>query len=174
MPTREAMLEAALGDPNVRRRYEQKVVRTATHWWWVGAVMKSGHGRFWLGQSGSADVVVLAHRFGYALTHGLDALNQAPVLEHDCDEALCQNPRCLIPSNDNAQNHEDWRIRRHRIGSPLRDIRGPAGRAKAIRAALLEGGDVNAAIAAGVSDLDRSQLTLFDLPLRDEPQEVLP
>lgn len=155
-------LAAALADEGVRARYWAKTSRRPTgHWWYTGAIMRSGHGRFWVGRDGQRDVVVLAHRFGYALAHGVTALLEAPVLRHDCDEALCQRPDHLTPATTDHENRIDWILRRHRIGSPLRDVRGRAGRAHAIRSAVLAGEDVSTVLAEGMSDLDRSQPTLF-------------
>lgn len=163
MDTRRAdFLAAAIADEGVRARYWAKVARTSSsHWWYTGAIMRSGHGRFWVGRDDPRDVVVLAHRFGFALAHGIGALLEAPVLRHDCDEALCQHPDHLVPATDDHDNRIDWLLRRHRIGSPLRDVRGRAGRARAIRAAVLAGHEVSAVMEAGMSDLDRRQLTLF-------------
>ena len=155
---RERILEDALGDATVRDRYLGKVHEEAGHLWWSGATMRSGHGRFWLGRDRGRDVVVLAHRFSFALAHGLDALLAAPVLRHTCDEPLCQDPEHLAPSEDDYDNRIEWLIRRHRIGSPLRDVRGRAGRARAIR----DGRPVEAVMREGLSQLDRDQPTLFD------------
>lgn len=156
------LLDAATRDEHVRARYWAKVWSGAgENWWWTGAIMRSGHGRFWIGLDRGQDVVVLAHRFGYALEHGVEALASARVLRHECDEALCQRPDHLTGAVDDHANRLDWVLRRHRIGSPLRDARGPAGRARAIRHAVLTGQDVAQAIRDGVPDLDRHQPTLF-------------
>ena len=163
-------------DPGVVDRYRAKVHITSGCWWWTGALhSRSGHGRFWIGtytptiRDGAGgvrrrNVCVIASRFGWALHHGAGALDVAPVLAHTCDEPSCQNPDHLVLSS-NALNHDDWMRRRWQHGSPLRDTRGPAGRAQAIRAAILTGTPVQEAIDAGLGDLDRAQLTLFD-PLR--------
>lgn len=158
---RADFIAAAIANDRVRARYWAKVTRTGSHWWFTGAIMRSGHGRFWVGRDGHRDVVVLAHRFGFALEHGFGALLETPVLRHSCDEALCQRSDHLVAAADDYANRIDWLLRRHRIGSPLRDVRGRAGRARAIRGAVLAGEDVSAVMAAGMSDLDRSQLTLF-------------
>lgn len=155
------LLDAAVRDEQVRARYWSKVSVAGENWWWTGAIMRSGHGRFWIGRDRGRDVVVLAHRFGFALEHGVDALAQAPVLRHRCDEALCQRPGHLAAADDDHANRLDWVLRRHRIGSPLRDTRGPAGRARAIRHAALTGQDIAQAMREGMSDLDQRQLTLF-------------
>lgn len=50
-------------------------------WWWTGAVTTKGHGRFWVGTDparAGEGFVVIAHRFGYALEFGFDALAAAP------------------------------------------------------------------------------------------------
>lgn len=154
---RAALLADTLGDEGVRARYWSKVVATGEHWWWTGAIMRTGHGRFWL----RGDVVVLAHRFGYALEHGAAALAAAPVLRHTCDESLCQRPDHLEPSDDDIDNRIEWMLRRHRIGSPLRDVRGAGGRARAIRAALLAGENLDQAITAGQPPIDQQQQPLF-------------
>lgn len=156
------LLDTAVRDAQVRDRYWAKVWSGhGENWWWTGAIMRSGHGRFWIGQDRGRDVVVLAHRFGFALDHGVDALAAAPVLRHMCDEALCQRPEHLSAANDDRDNRLDWVLRRHRVGSPLRDTRGPAGRARAIRRAVLAGEDIAQVMREGMSDLDRRQLTLF-------------
>lgn len=154
---------SALADPAVVARYRAKVVRTESCWWWSGALMRSGHGRFWIGTSDTGrDLVVIAHRFGWALEYGLSALlDDAPVLAHGCDEALCQRPVAEhVRPSTSRDNREEWLARRWRFGSPLRDIRGRAGRARAIRDAVRRGSDPASAQAAGLSALDRDQLTL--------------
>lgn len=158
---RARILDDAVGDATVRERYLSKVHHAAGHAWWTGALMRSGHGRFWLARDGGRDVVVLAHRFGYALIHGVDALTAARVLRHTCDEPLCQDPEHLAASADDYDNRVEWALRRHRIGSPLRDVRGRAGRARAIRAAVLDGRDVAATMRDGMPPVDRHQPTLF-------------
>lgn len=179
------LVRAAVLDQGVIDRYTAKV-HTATGdgcEFWFGALhSRTGHGRFWIGTYPCAGhngpdaagvrqrgVAIIASRFAWALHHGQDALKVAPVLAHTCDEPSCQNPKHLVLSS-NAGNHDDWIRRRWSIGSPLRDTRGPAGRARAIRAAILTGGSVQDAMLAGASTLDRSQLSLWDLDV----DQVLP
>ncbi len=163
---RQQVLALALGDPAVRARYEAKVHRTPGCWFWAGALhARGGHGRFWVtattGSDGTRrDVVVIAHRFGWAMTYGLDALTRIEVLAHTCDEPSCQRPDHLRSATPGT-NQDEWLIRRWHPRSPLRDVRGPGGRSRAIRAAILAGGDVNAARAAGISGLDADQLCLW-------------
>lgn len=88
-------------------------------------------------------------------------LYQSTYLRHGCDEALCQRPEHLAPSYDDNDNRLEWMLRRHRIGSPHRDVRGASGRARAIRAAVLADGDVAQALRDGQPALDALQPTLF-------------
>lgn len=160
----------AVTDPGVRARYEAKVSRGGRHdcWPFLGAIHPHGHGRFWVGTISLSpgrrrDVVVIAHRFGWALDHGSEALAAAPVLAHTCDEPSCQNPTHLVVGTT-ASNYGDWLWRRGAPGSPLRDRRGPAGRARAIRDAILAGAgpdEVARVKQAGVTGVDRDQLTLW-------------
>lgn len=93
------VLEHAVRDQDVIDRYDSKVARLpgVGCWFFTGAIHPHGHGRFWVGtyrdaHGASRDAVVIAHRFAWALRHGIDALTAAPVLAHTCDEASCQNP----------------------------------------------------------------------------------
>lgn len=163
----EDRLERALRDQSVRDRYDAKVARAGRDdcWFWTGAIHPKGHGRFWVAtftdaRSREHDLVVIAHRFGWALAHGLDAMLAAPVLAHECDEASCQNPGHIVPSTI-TENREDWLRRRGRVGSPLRDVRGPAGRARAIRDAALLGQPLGPVLALGQPAVDAAQLTLW-------------
>ncbi len=160
----------ALSDPAARERYDAKVHRLGREdcWYFLGAIHPHGHGRFWVGNvylspGRRRDVVMIAHRFGFAIEYGFEALQHAPVLEHRCDEPSCQNPRHWTVGTI-ASNYEDWLYRRSTPGSPLRDRRGPAGRARAVRDVILAGGGTDQIAAvkqAGISDVDRDQLTLW-------------
>lgn len=191
------LVRAAVTDQDVIDRYTAKVHTDPAQpcWYWTGALhSRTGHGRFWVGthpldgrsgggglviDGGSAagssgvrsrEVGIIASRFAWALHHGPDALDQAPVLAHTCDEASCQNPAHLVLSS-NAENNDDWQRRRWSIGSPLRDTRGPAGRAQAIREAIIMGSSVQHAKQAGASALDRDQLPLWGGE-RDEQDDL--
>ena len=162
-----SMLAAALKDPAAQERYRAKIATPdgTSCQFWIGALHPKGHGRFWVGAVRDGDgapreVCVIAHRFGWALEHGLDALDDVPVLAHQCDEPSCQNPNHLLAS-DWSQNLAEWQARRWRLASPLRDTRGPGGRARAIRSGLRHGEPLEAILAAGHSELDRNQLELF-------------
>lgn len=128
-------LARALADPGVVERYLDKIVTIpgSECRWWSGAISGGGHGRFWVGD----DLVVIAHRFGFALVEGPEALEVAPLLAHRCDNPLCQrvDPDHLVASTA-ARNRQEWAIRRHIAGLPLSDPRGSRGRAEALRALL--------------------------------------
>lgn len=162
------LLRAAVADEATVARFRAHTVHLPTAYctvWWRDAISGRGHGRFWLGQVAGRDVVVIAHRFAYALTHGVDALEQAPLLGHRCDNPLCQvvGPGHVEPSTAWRNRHE-WVMRRGTVGGVLRDSRGARGRARAIRDALrldptIE--SLEAATRVGLAaDLD--QLPLWD------------
>jgi len=83
-----AAVQAALGDASVLARYRAKIVTVpgSECLWWAHAVSGRGHGRFWLARGR----VVIAHRFGFAVMHGVDALADAALLGHRCHNPLCQ------------------------------------------------------------------------------------
>lgn len=119
---------------------------------WMGALSAQGSGRFWVAENS----VVVAHRFGFALAYGVDALLSYPHVAHQCDEASCQNPQHMRSASA-AQNTREWLTRRDTIGNPLRDRRGALGRAVALRDAALAGDDLEAASRAGMPENDLYQ-----------------
>lgn len=166
-----ALLGWVLTDELTLQRYHAKT-RWVPSWaclWWTGAVSARGHGRFWPGESEGRDVVVIAHRFAWALAFGVQDLLGVPVLGHRCDNPLCQRTGPGHVQRSSAhQNVRKWAARRHTYGNPLRDSRGSRGRARMIRD-LLRGGATGAdfahALHAGLL-LDAAQQPL----LQDEPQ----
>lgn len=173
-PATVAALRAAVADPATVARYWQHV-RLADEdacWYWLGAVSGRGHGRFQLADAYSLErgerrrhtYVVIAHRFGYALHAGIDALLAVPLLAHRCDNPLCQNPRHWRPSDPTA-NRREWAARRGEVRGALADVRGSRGRARAVRDAVRSGGDVEAVELEGARD--RDQLALFAEQDRD-------
>jgi hypothetical protein len=86
-----------------------------------------------------------------------DILKRAedPVIGHTCDEASCQNSRHweLIERRVNDADHH---ARRYRAEGPLADLRGPRGRAVALRTAIVEalaaGTDVEEAIVVAAAE----------------------
>jgi hypothetical protein len=126
-----ADVAAALADPDVVARYRAKVITVpgSDCAWWTGAVSGRGHGRFWL----SAGRVMIAHRFAFAVLHGVDELQASQLLGHRCDNPLCQRvaPGHVVVSSA-LQNRREWAIRRSLPG-PLGDPRGPRRRARELR-----------------------------------------
>jgi hypothetical protein len=148
----------AVREPSVVARYRRLVFPTPVlrgDLVWLGALSSGGHGRFWIGRRKGRGVCVIAHRFAWALAYGPDGMAGWPV-EHLCDEPWCQNPAHLVLSST-AANTTAWWARRDLPGSPLRDVRGPRGRAVAIREAVMVGGNVAAAVRAGLAPQDAAQ-----------------
>jgi len=164
-PATAEYLRAALHDPATAARYRAKVKAVEPYQclFWTGAVSGRGHGRFWLAtDADTRDYVVIAHRFGYGLTHGYDALMAVDEIAHRCDNTLCQQPTHWQAST-RAQNRADWAARRHQLTGPLRDLRGARGRALAIRDAVRGGRPLDDVLAVGVRSGERDQLPLWEL-----------
>ena len=125
-------MRAAVAD---RWRFDRKVVWSPTCLWWVGAIGDDGYGRFATGTGR----VMAAHRWLWEQDVG--PLPTGVRLRHCCDETSCVRLAHLIPGSHRL-NMGDM-TRRGRAGGPHHhgraDIRGPAGRARAIRAALTGG-----------------------------------
>jgi negative regulator of sigma E activity len=104
---------------------------------WRGAVSGRGHGRFWLGQVAGRDVVVITHRFAFALEHGVDALEQVPLLGIAVTTRSARwSARAHVEPSTAWRNRHEWVMRRTTVGGALRDSRGARGRARAIRDAM--------------------------------------
>jgi hypothetical protein len=145
------LLRWAVDDSDTVRRYRAKVVAVpgSACAWWSGALSGRGHGRFWLGTVAGRDVVVIAHRFGFALEHGVDALLATPVLGHGCDNPLCQRiDRAHVRASSHVLNRREWAVRRRIGGSPLLDRRGARGRARALRDAVQAADELFAVVEA--------------------------
>lgn len=162
MSVTERTLRWALTDEATVERYTSKVL-TIPGWecsWWSGAVSGRGHGRFFLAAVDGRDVVVIAHRFGFGLVHGADALMATRTLGHGCDNPLCQRqgPTHVRPSSA-LRNRREWAARRLLAGNPLGDRRGARGRSRALRDALRGGREVfEAAQAAGMDPAQQLSL----------------
>jgi len=158
-----------------RQRYLRRAHRrdVALCWYWLGAISDTGHGKLRAGTravaaDGPDSRVVTAHVYGWHLIHGpvaVDPRASAPVIAHSCDECSCQNP-AHWRLDDAAGNLSDYHNRRARPDGPLADSRGPAGRARAIgaaiRAALDQGANVEEAIwRASAAGLPCDQPRLF-------------
>ena len=164
-------LRLAVADPEIVERYRSHIrtCRPDQCWLWTGAISGKGHGRFQIadqrttradGTTKRRTYVVIAHRFGYAAIHGVDALLQVPLLAHQCDNPLCQNPRCWRESNHRA-NGQDYGRRRDVVRGALADTRGARGRARAVRDAARAGAAINEAVLAGLPPVHLHQIELF-------------
>jgi hypothetical protein len=151
--------ELLLADTGTRARYESKIWRPDGDGcaWWLGAISDTGHGKMRISRKlRSPAQVVTAHVYGYQLQHGL--LRPRPgedlVIAHRCDETSCQQAGHweLVPRSVNGA---DYLARRDRATGPLADVRGPHGRAAAIRTAILS------ALAAG-HDVDQVTQAIAD------------
>jgi hypothetical protein len=168
---------AWLADSGTIARYHQKVHRRPDAppdacWYWVGALSGTGHGRFRAGTRSPdaerpASHVVASHIFGFQLSRGLlrPVGGLIPLVRHRCDEPSCHRPSHWV-SGTVAQNAADYQSRARQPGSPLQDRRGPAGRATAIRNAIIkaqrQGNDVEAAIwSASLAGMPVVQDALF-------------
>jgi hypothetical protein len=138
---------AVLADPETIERYHSKVYRRggAGCWYWLGAISSTGHGRLRCGTRAAdpdrpATRVVASHVYGFQLSRGLlrpaPGTGLLPVIRHRCDEASCHRPSHWV-TGTTADNTADYLARGRTPGSPLTDRRGPAGRAIAIRGAIL-------------------------------------
>lgn len=128
---------------------------------WIGALSAGGHGRFWIRDVQGKDIAISSHRFRWALEYGVDSLLGNEAIRHNCDEAACQQIGHLVAGSV-QQNTQEFFARRDIPGSPLRDTRGPQGRAIALRNALIQGEDITQVARAGDPPMDRYQATLFD------------
>jgi hypothetical protein len=153
-----ARLLRDLTRPGVVEKYWAHVVRDLHRpelcWIWTGAIADKGHGRLRIGEH-----VYLAHRIGWALAHPGQPVPE--LLAHDvCDLPPCQNPAHTVDSNT-RHNTGSWAARLHTPGSAGRDTRGARGRSRAVRDAARAGLSIEEALAAGLSEIDRNQGTLW-------------
>ncbi len=138
-------------------RYEAKVYRRGPGRcdYWIGAISDSGHGKIRAGNKKTTGKswVVTAHVLGFGLVHGVEALDRIALVRHTCDSPSCQLPEHWIPGT-RQDNALDYASRSMVIGHALTDTRGAAGRAVAIRDAILDaldqGRDVELAIAGAI------------------------
>ena len=136
-----------LDDPGVVSRFEAKrYIRDDQQCWpWYAAASSTGHGSFRAASlpGASRRGTVPAHLFAYQLAHGVIPRlgwsgTEDPVLCHSCDSHGCTNPAHLRLGTS-TQNRAEW-VQRHRDpGGPLADLRGAAGRTRAIAAAVRAG-----------------------------------
>jgi len=138
---------AWLSDESTRTRYWAKVHRTASDsdcWFFFGAISSTGHASFRAASlpGPTRRGTVPGHLYGYQLAHGviprLGWGNDSPTVCHTCDNHSCQQPAHLRLGTA-AENRAEWLTRRRNPASPLADLRGPAGRSRAIGAAIRTG-----------------------------------
>lgn len=122
-------------------------------WFWIGSLSDDGYPTMQLGSSGEARTVRV-HRWICELRWG--PLEAGTKTLHSCDETSCVLPEHLRPGTH--QQNMAQMVDRGRSAGPHHwpraevDVRGPAGRARAIRDALQDGYDaarLRAALAAG-------------------------
>ena len=128
-------------------RFEAKRYKRATGlcWPWIGGASSTGHGSFRAASlpGPSRRGIVSAHLFAYQLAHGVILRlgwsgPEDAVICHRCDFAGCTNPGHLWLGT-NAANRAEYLARRSDPASPLADVRGAAGRTRAIAAAIHAG-----------------------------------
>lgn len=155
------LLRSWLDDPTVVARFELKRYRRADHlcWPWTAAVSSTGHGSFRAASRPGASRrgTIPAHLFAYQLEHGVIPRlgwsdTEDAVLCHQCDFAGCTNP-AHMRLGTNTTNRAEYTARRRNLASPLSDVRGAAGRTRAIATAIRTGlatGDDSATIKARI------------------------
>jgi hypothetical protein len=136
-----------LEDPTVVARFEAKRYRRSDElcWVWIGAVSSTGHGSFRAASlpGPTRRGTVPAHLFAYQLTYGVIprlgwSSAEDAVICHRCDFAGCVNP-AHMRLGTNATNRLDYLTRRRNLANPLADVRGAAGRTRAIAAVIRAG-----------------------------------
>lgn len=136
-----------LADESVQTRYWAKVYRTPSTedcWFFLGGISSTGHASFRAASrpGRTRTGTVPGHLYGYQLAHGviprLGWGTDSPTVCHTCDNHSCQQPTHLRLGTA-AENRAEWLARRRDPSSPLADVRGPAGRSRAIGAAIQAG-----------------------------------
>lgn len=150
---------AWLSNEAVQARYWAKVYRTdaaAGCWFFFGGISSTGHASFRAASrpGRTRRGTVPGHLYGYQLAHGviprLGWGNDSPTVCHTCDNHSCQQPEHLRLGTP-AENRAEWIARRRNPGSPLADLRGPAGRSRAIGEAIRNG------LADGASEAEMAR-----------------
>lgn len=136
-----AVWVSLLGDPETVAAYYRHVCRRAPglDWPWLGPISDSGSAKLRASRAMGSRVIA-APVLGYQLSRGLlrpGPDGRLPVIRHACDESACTNPAHWVLGT-RADNSADYEARKDDPLSPLADLRGPAGRARAIRRAVLE------------------------------------
>lgn len=129
-----------LADAQTVAAYHARVYRRGPgqHWFWLGAISGSGGAKLRV-RAAMGGFVVAAPVLGWQLSRGLlraGADGRLPVIRHTCDESACCNPSHWVLGSK-GDNAADYLARKDDPFGPLADRRGPAGRARAIRDAIL-------------------------------------
>lgn len=139
-PTTIDLLRRRIEDPTFRANFTAKLTTTPDRdcLWWTGAISGRGHGRVFLGRDHTGRPhAIIAHRLAYALEHGVDALLNAPVLGHRCDNPLCQRVGAGHVSISSASgNRREYFARRILAGTLLDAPNGSLHQARTTRARL--------------------------------------
>lgn len=134
-------------NPAIVARFESKRYRRLDDqcWPWTSGVSSTGYGSFRAASlpGPSRRGTVPAHLFAFQLEYGvIPRLGWSnaddAVLCHQCDFAGCTNPAHLRLGTRRT-NRGEYELRRRNIASPLADVRGPAGRTRAIADAVRAG-----------------------------------
>ncbi|MEU2004633.1 hypothetical protein ACH47B_26890 [Rhodococcus sp. NPDC019627] len=143
----ERLWRSWLDDPSVLARFDAKCYERESDRCtvWLGSVSSTGHGSFRAASlpGPSRRGTVPAHLFAYQREYGIiprlgwSGTDDA-VLCHQCDFAGCVNPHHLRLGT-NAVNRTEYHLRRRNLASPLADVRGPAGRTRAVATAIRMG-----------------------------------
>lgn len=124
----EDHLAAAVTDAALLARFQDNLawVPGSECVWWTGPINHRGHGQFPVAEKH----VVIAHRFAYALVHGVAAL--PGLLAH-----RCHNPLCQRIGDGHVVEATATLTRAEKLARPhiplLTDSCGPRGRAVALR-----------------------------------------
>lgn len=144
---------ALLRDPATVAAYHSRVYRRQPDqdWFWLGAISEDGQAKLRVPRH-MGERVIAAPVFGWQISRGPlrpEADGTLPVIRHSCDESACLNPLHWL-TGTRRDNMADWTSRKDDPFSPLKDKRGPAGRARAIRDAIVaarkDGSDIEKAI----------------------------
>lgn len=147
----ERLWRSWLDDPAVVSRFECKRYRRLRDqcWPWIGGVSSTGNGSFRAAslpgpsRRGTVPAHLFAYQLEYGVIQGLGWSNtDGATLYQQRDFAGCTNP-AHMRLETNRSNRSEYELRRRNIASQLADVRGPAGRTRAIAAAIRTGIEQN-------------------------------
>lgn len=106
-----------------QKRFESRINKTETCWYWTGSISFTDFGLFWLNGKN-----VQAHRVSYELYK--DEIPKGKRIEHTCKNRNCVNPDHLEISKGMSQEHKD------KIGDANRGRVIETGREKGIKTSI--------------------------------------